>query len=282
MKVILAGNGVNRVDQNESWESLLNSLIDLTGNNIQLNEKPFPLLYEEILMTLQKSKTKTEDDLLDIIIEKIRKIQINEIHQKITEIFDVILTTNYDYTFEKALSVDELYKTSTREVLYSLYRCIEIGNIKIWHIHGEANKPKSICLGYERYGANIQKTRNLIISGDEKKKIDPMKKRLLNNSNLKISWVDYFFSENIYIVGLGLDFQEIDLWWLLDFRAREINKGTKKINNKIVYYCSTNEKISRIQVLKSMHVDVIQIEITQENYKSFYFEVINRIERDFT
>jgi hypothetical protein len=74
MKVILAGNGVNRVDQNESWESLLNSLIDLTGNNIQLNEKPFPLVYEEILMTLQKNKTKTEDDLLDIIIEKIRKI----------------------------------------------------------------------------------------------------------------------------------------------------------------------------------------------------------------
>jgi hypothetical protein len=233
-------------------------------------------------MTLQKRKTKTEDDLLNIIIESIRNIQKNEIHQKVTEIFDVILTTNYDYTFERTLSNGEMYKTSTREVLYSLYRCFEIGNKKIWHIHGEADKPKSICLGYERYGANIQKIRNLIISGDEKKNIDPIKKRLLNNTNLNVAWVDYFFAENVYIVGLGLDFQEIDLWWLLDFRARQINKGTMGINNKIVYYCSTNEKIAIIQVLKSMHVEVIQIKISQENYKSFYSEVINRIETEFT
>jgi len=31
-----------------------------------------------------------------------------------------------------------------------------------------------------------------------------------------------------------------------------------------------------------MHVEVIQIEISQENYKSFYSELINRIEKEFT
>jgi|GEM_PF-4321774 len=38
MKVILAGNGINRVDNDYSWENLLNALISLNEENIHINE----------------------------------------------------------------------------------------------------------------------------------------------------------------------------------------------------------------------------------------------------
>lgn len=35
------------------------------------------------------------------------------------------------------------------------------------------------------------------------------------------SWVDYFLVGDVYTLGLGLDFSEFDLWWLLGCRLRE-------------------------------------------------------------
>ena len=37
------------------------------------------------------------------------------------------------------------------------------------------------------------------------------------------SWYLKFFKEDIYILGLKLDFSEQDIWWLLDFRIRKKN-----------------------------------------------------------
>ena len=36
---------------------------------------------------------------------------------------------------------------------------------------------------------------------------------------LKGSWVEHIFFSNLYIVGFGLDKSEIDIWWLLAYRA---------------------------------------------------------------
>ena len=37
------------------------------------------------------------------------------------------------------------------------------------------------------------------------------------------SWVDYFMLGNVYIVGLGLDPSEADLWWLINCKKRHKN-----------------------------------------------------------
>ena len=34
------------------------------------------------------------------------------------------------------------------------------------------------------------------------------------------SWVDYFLIGNVTIVGLGMDFSEFDLWWLVNAKKR--------------------------------------------------------------
>ena len=71
-------------------------------------------------------------------------------------------------------------------------------------------------IGYEHYISSIH---NIQINQKE---------------NKKISWIDIFLNDNIYILGLGLDFGEIDLWWLLSYRNRLIldNKIQK---NKVIY-----------------------------------------------
>jgi hypothetical protein len=117
--------------------------------------------------------------------------------------FNNILTTNYDYNFTP-------YATGikTKETKYSLYRYQMYNNTKIWHIHGEINAPESIMIGYEHYMSSIH---NIQINQKENQK-----------ENKKISWIDIFLNDNIYILGLGLDFGEIDLWWLLSYRNRLI------------------------------------------------------------
>lgn len=75
-------------------------------------------------------------------------------------------------------------------------------------------------IGYEHYISSIH---NIQINQKENQK-----------ENKKISWIDIFLNDNIYILGLGLDFGEIDLWWLLSYRNRLIldNKIQK---NKVIY-----------------------------------------------
>ena len=43
-----------------------------------------------------------------------------------------------------------------------------------------------------------------------------------------------FFNSDIHIVGFGFDYSEIDLWWILNKRARMMlaNNSAKQIKNK--------------------------------------------------
>ena len=108
---------------------------------------------------------------------------------------------------------------------------------------------------------------------------------MVKQEGLGISWVDKFFTDDISIIGLGLNFQEIDLWWILDFRAREKYTGNKEINNKITYYCPISEDPSRIPVLKALGVVVKEIPFEQQDdqsetkYADLYKKIFNELNR---
>lgn len=80
-------------------------------------------------------------------------------------------------------------------------------------------------------------------------------------NNSLLSWIDAFFYMNVHIIGLGLDFSEIDLWWLLTRCARLIQKlGKGKIENKIYYYCTdlmskVSSQIQKCELLKILDID---------------------------
>ena len=136
-------------------------------------------------------------------------------------------------------------------------------------------------IGYEHYISSIH---NIQINQKE---------------NKKISWIDIFLNDNIYILGLGLDFGEIDLWWLLSYRNRLIldNKIQK---NKVIYIknkklissninLSEEEKIknilknkeekAKIEMLKVFGVEIKEI-ILENNYIDYYNQVIQFLKTD--
>lgn len=167
---ILLGNGINNVSHNHSWKDLLKHL----DNRIRLEDKSYPMAFEEIVLNRSTENKQDYDSSLktikDCISESCKNIELNKFHSKISGIdVKTILTTNYDYAIERAFdskfSIDKS-KVNTdvkRDYKYSLHRYNKVKKTKIWHIHGELDNGKStknekqyssasIMIGHEHYG----------------------------------------------------------------------------------------------------------------------------------
>ncbi len=65
----------------------------------------------------------------------------------------------------------------------------------------------------------------------------PNKSNDISPLRLNVSWIDLFFTHNISIFGVGLGFEELDVWTLLSYRAELMYKyGKKYVNNRIKFY----------------------------------------------
>jgi len=279
--VLLMGNGVNRINDNDSWEKLLKSLVKFCGVKYDINDsnnEQFSLFYEKVYL---KSNNIDELDIKKHIASEVKNIKPNEIHSLIKQkSFTDIITTNYDYTLQEnglSFSKNKLKSQGiVRESKFSVFRHNIVDDKKFWHIHGECNVPQSINLGYEHYSGQLQKMRNYVISGTDYKYMENKESLTSKIRNEKIkfdSWIDLFFTQDIHIVGLALDFVEIDLWWLLTYRARLMKFMQDKITNKIYYYinsnCENNKNMKNKQdLLLSMGVEII--EIKEKEWDKYY------------
>ncbi len=285
---LFIGNDINNLTPGISWRELLNQIIEhyrLTDSVMQHPMKPFPMLYEEIFLNVIRQNHVEEKKVKEYIASKISQITPNDIHQRILEMgVKNIITTNYDYTLEGSNSLKNEGIISER--LYSIFRKTIVNKTNFWHVHGEANVPMSINLGYEHYGGQLQQMRNYVVSGTnyESKKIKkaPLVRRIKEKGPRSLdynSWIDLFFTKDIHIFGIGLDFIEIDLWWLITYRARaKLYKGTTEIPNNIYYYSPTRflESSSyKIELLKAN--DIVIIHFSDDSKEAYYNSVVDRI-----
>lgn len=142
--------------------------------------------------------------------------------------FDAVLTTNYTYEPEAALlpkypglgiQSKRRYAHVTKDkrdpkYLLHTFNRIEEGKPDIWHIHGELRCPSSLILSHDEYARLV----HAILAYNESVGNGYQK----NQSNLRFkSWIDYLILGDVYILGLGMDYSEFDLWWLLGRRLRE-------------------------------------------------------------
>lgn len=219
--VLLVGNGINNIQSEYTWSDLVGDLIEFVEatDRIHPSHKPFPLLYEEIVAHAVRERVKTEADIKRFIANRIASFRPNKIHEQIMALgLKNILTTNYDYTLELAGGAAD-QKTIRNlgvvpENLYSLFRFSSVGKTQVWHIHGERNAPQTIALGYEHYSGYLQRMRNYVVMGTEKaykKQFDSLESRLKKRAVTFDSWVDFFFTQDVYILGLTLDFVEMHL-----------------------------------------------------------------------
>lgn len=244
-KILLLGNGINRAYGSNSWDDILGGISCGTYSEKEINmlkKLPYP-------MQAVVASADCVDKGVEIFAEDLCKNEVNEIQKDILRLlienrYDTVLTTNYSYEIECALDDNFLckykqkssyrktsYKGTNVDEQFGLFKYMEVNHndvmIPIWHIHGEAARPKSIILGHYYYGKLLSRLQcyvSNVISRYEG--CNRYKKDFIPQS-----WLDYFLIGDVDIIGLGLDASEMDLWWLIN---------CKKINSEKLGRCTVN------------------------------------------
>lgn len=107
--------------------------------------------------------------------------------------------------------------------------------------------------------------------------------RQQNGKNQSIrSWLDSFILGDVYILGFGMDFSELDIWWLLNRKKRE-----NAIHGQVFYYEPGGDDFSeKAELLKLLGVKVFHCGVTtpigtpeekNKAYREFYLKAIQDI-----
>lgn len=237
-QVLLLGNGLNRAYGSASWTEFLckiaarDDLIQYLKQGQSL-ESPMPL--QAILLTNNHIDEKLSENNQEAF-GSVANGQLSTLQKLLTLGFDHILTTNYSYELELAAfggkkitekqisALQHFYKVGSMKgaqtrYLINTYNLIDFQGQRnmVWHIHGEARKPNSMVLGHYFYGNLLFRIINYT-----KKYCDDFQKKQRKNQNIPLnSWIDSFILGDVYIVGYGLDWSELDLWWLINRKANE-------------------------------------------------------------
>ena len=79
-KTLLIGNDINQVSNNYDWDQLIKNLLKFTGTTNLIsydNNKPFPLLYEEIFVEAMNFKNINESSIKKFISSDISNLSAN-------------------------------------------------------------------------------------------------------------------------------------------------------------------------------------------------------------
>ncbi len=282
MHSLLLGNGINRLSEQLDWMGVLRSLADSTPGAEQIRHferKPLSLFFEELCSALSVSlpSRQAEYQIKKKISDLLKPAPPPPLLAEYADLFDVILTTNYDHAIESAIA-GPLYQTACLmpESRYSLFRRTRANSKIIWHIHGDVNYAETILLGYDHYAGYLQKIRNYQVGPLTQEQIRSLYRHgpsITRNDAESVhlfSWIDHFLRDHLHIVGLGLDFTEIDLWWLLVYKKRRT-----KQTGMTFYYCievpgqKKVEDEPHFSLLKSLGVQlhVVHADGYQEGYE---------------
>lgn len=274
---LLLGNGINRAVDNNGWRDLLRDLAQKYACTLpeSATVANLPLEFERIYSAaIKKNPEITEEDIIEDIQEYMPNIDDFTLWKKFTALpVRHIMTANYEYNIEKALASPDFSAGANREdrsekKKFSLFRRIIVNDKRVWHIHGEACRKHSICLGYDfycRYLAQIQKFAKRWKKYPEKD---------------AESWVTVFLTRNVHIAGLSLSFIEIDLWWLLSFWVR---MGDRPQRGRIHYYYPERPRgegkafDEQLHLMESFGVELHPVRLYRDKWKDFYSDVAEAI-----
>ena len=179
---------------------------------------------------------------------------------------DNYITTNYesyikDYFVDKGYSVKEPINPCIRERAH--YNVVK-GNrtIRLWNIHGSIEYHESILLGLFEYCDYVRGF-----------------KKLLKED---YSWLNVMINSDVFILGFGLGYEEIDLWYFLVSRKRLFH-DRKESANRIVYYAIEDKSydIGKIKMLEALDVEVVSIPFdwSEAAYQKAYDLIYDRIQK---
>lgn len=292
---ILFGNGLNLIgNKNPSWEQLLKTiskekLDDAIPNTLKYEaiilSNPYKGTPEKLITADGKSlndskgyplfvSTIVEEALKKDIATQLQKFVPNEAYALMAALpVEHFLTTNYDNTLfkvEKApFVVDKKFR---QEQLYSIRRHYVLESSdqikQYWPIHGNVDSPKSIMLGYDHYSGSLSKIENYIKGKYEMPGygiMESITKRLEVGVSKIYSWIDLFFMTDVHIIGQGLDYAEMDLWWILNKRSRIKQRNSRLIKNRVIFYPDYAIPNHKRQMLKGFDVEICDLKEYPKN-----------------
>lgn len=234
--VLLLGNGLNLAYSKSSisWDALLKE----GGDPRVPAEITLPLSLEVVLRTRdhagEKMRLKSRE-----LYGTVEEGELRTALRRLLSVgFDEILTTNYGYELEEAALLTPLLsdyrlrkieRSTTnmidRTFLLHTYSEVRVDGRenRIWHIHGEARRPGTMVIDHYHYGSLLNRFINFYRWRGR------LYDRMRNYSEIpKESWLDAFILGEVYILGQGFDFAEMDLWWLLN-RKKMMNKRHRRV-----------------------------------------------------
>lgn len=140
--------------------------------------------------------------------------------------------------------------------------------------------PSTIMLGLHQYCESVGRI-TAYLNGKysyslnkEQTDIASIKERLSEGIDFPESWIDLFFISDVLMIGFGLLYEEIDLWWILASRKRLIRQGVA-LNNH-VYYCGTVEPGKR-KLLETLDVEIVEPSNWADDYATQYISELDKV-----
>jgi hypothetical protein len=329
-KVLLLGNGLCRAYGGMSWDRLLDEIKDNQAfpHPASYYMLPMPLkaallannrLAHKLRQVVAESQTNLEQSQRTtwrnfvFTTEQMR----SQICRLVNCNFDYVLTTNYSYEIEASLLGEEklsppqiaklmnYHEVDNAQTQFLINTFNQVGEIPIWHIHGEARKPDSMILGHYYYGkllrrcvARLDGTKEIL--EDKKLVYHGKEKEFIRNIKVKRpqkigSWIDAFVLGDVYILGFGMDFSEADLWWLIEYKRNHLEfcgetiffdpekDNTTKCEYDSATPCSKLDRHIRTNQCRNLllketygvHTETLGITIqNSQDYRTFYSTAI--------
>lgn len=335
-RVLLLGNGVCRAFGGVSWNRLLDNIKNKEAYPLPAERYIMPMPLKAAMLTdntlatkirglVEKRPLTGEDDInwtsfvksTPEMEERIRKLILNN--------FDYVLTTNYSYEIEKSLygmsnlsqevisGLMDYHEVDNAQTQFLINTFNSVNGVPVWHIHGEARKPNSMIVGSYYYGKLLKRCVERLDGSIEQNKdklkqvktpvgkTQEFRKNIRGLKPQKIgSWVDAFVLGDVYILGLGMDFSEADLWWLIEykhdnakicgrtvfFEPQDNHDGACVVDIQTACEHSKNfvcDRRCKSLLLKACGVETLDYGFSANNsaeYRMFYDYVIDKMKMD--
>lgn len=288
-KTLFLGNGLNRtLKGGVSWSELMRKLgsQEPEGSNV-----PFPIEFEQLAARrgclVGKRHVDPYKDLRNMIVEEVSNEQCSSdsVHRCFCDLpFDHMVTTNYDRIFDNQYKLEAIVSNPgySRNILGPIYRS---GNRDFYHAHGIDKWKNTLCLGHEHYAALIGKIRKEFYPNEDAGNALLVDLVTGQKEPLNI-WPELFLTNDVAIVGFGLDYCESDIWWLLALRAALFApcKSLDAYANEITYFkaqikgrSSGLQETCRLNALASLGVTVSVIE--DSDYEGAYRQIAEELRK---
>ena len=291
---VLLGNGITRSLEPTfgglSWEDILNKLSERFSVPVyDLSQKPLPLVFEKIRLQLIRDG-KDPNELIKDVAQLLSKSGLGN---RLTDIYSGlarnILTTNYNRSVDGGVGYKHPFTPKFQKVsekYHSLFRAKTDGKKVFWKIHGDVEKPSSMLLGYNQYAKYMGQVKDYLYKGIQFAHMnEPVRSPLMGkkpNFNFEkncelYSWVDVFLKDQIHIIGLGLDFSEIILWWLVSEKASLQAQHPSNIGGISYYSIELPNKIKSVsqRCVRTMLSDLGAriVEVQADDYVDGYLQI---------